>query len=99
MFEDIKLGVYFIEHNGQPIGMARYSGESKNFIDITTVYIQPNYRGRGFCEKLMLYMIDNIITSNKIPVTQTSSLNIVARNTYESLGLIKEYDYLFEFIS
>lgn len=99
LFEDIRLGVYFIEYNGQPIGMARYSGESKNFIDITTVYIQPNYRGRGFGKKLMLYIIDNIITSNKIPVTQTSSINIVARNTYESLGFIKEDDYLFEFIS
>lgn len=98
LFEDINLGVYFIEYNGQPIGMARYSGESKNFIDITTVYIEPNYRGRGFGKKLMLYMIDNIITSNKIPVTQTSSLNIVARKTYESLGFIKEDDYLFEFV-
>lgn len=99
LLEDIKLGVYFIEYKGKPISMSRYSGETKNFIDITTVYIDPNYRGNGFGKKLMSYTIDNIISANKIPVTQTSSLNHIARKTYESLGFIKQDDYLFEFIS
>lgn len=99
LLEDIKIGVYFIEYKGQPIGMARYSGKTKNYIDITTVYIEPNYRGRGFGKKLMLYMMENIISYNKIPVTQTSSLNLIARKTYESLGFIKQDDYSFEFIS
>ena len=99
LVEDIKIGVYFIEYKGEPIGMSRYSGETKNFIDITTVYITPNYRGKGFGKKLMEYTIDNIISANKIPVTQTSSLNLIARKTYESLGFIKLDDYLFEFIS
>lgn len=98
LLEDIKLGVYFIEYKGKPIGMSRYSSESKNYIDITTVYIAPNYRGKGFGKKLMWYMIESIITANKVPVTQTSSLNIIARKTYESLGFIKQDDYLFEFI-
>ena len=98
LLEDIKLGVYFIEYKGKPIGMSRYSGESKNYIDITTVYIDPNYRGKGFGKKLMLYMIETIINTNKVPVTQTSSLNLIARKTYESLGFIKQDDYLFEFI-
>lgn len=31
--------------------MYRYSGESKNYIYITTVYIDPNYRGKGFGKK------------------------------------------------
>lgn len=99
LLEDIKVGVYFIEYKGEPIGMSRYSGETKNYIDITTVYINPNYRGKGFGKKLMEYTIENIITANKIPVTQTSSLNLIARKTYESLGFIKQDDYLFEFIS
>lgn len=102
LYEDELFNVFlinFIEHKGKPIGMARYSGETKNFIDITTVYIDPNYRGKGFGKKLMLYMIDNIITANKIPVTQTSSLNLIARKTYESLGFKYQDDYLFEFIS
>ena len=98
LLEDIKMGVYFIEYKGKPIGMSRYSGETKNYIDITTVYIDPNYRGKGFGKKLMLSMIENIITANKIPVTQTSSINLIARKTYESLGFIKQDDYLFEFI-
>lgn len=99
LLEDINVGIYFIEYKGEPIGMSRYSGETKNYIDITTVYINPNYRGKGFGKKLMGYTIENIITSNKIPVTQTSSLNLIARKTYESLGFIKQDDYLFEFIS
>lgn len=97
--EDIKVGVYFIEYKGQVIGMARYSGKTKNYIDITTVYIDPHYRGKGFGKKLMSYMIDRIIADNKIPVIQTSLLNIIARKTYESLGFIKQDDYSFEFIS
>ena len=98
LVEDIKIGVYFIEYKGKVIGMSRYSGETKSFIDITTVYITPNYREKGFGKKLMEYTIDNIISANKIPVTQTSSLNLIARKTYESLGFIKLDDYLFEFI-
>ena len=97
--EDIKVGVYFIEYKGQPIGMARYSGKTRNYVDITTVYIDPNYRGKGFGKKLMAYMVENIISDNKIPVTQTSSLNHIARKTYEPMGFIKKDNYSFEFIS
>lgn len=99
LFEDIKLGIYFIEYKGSPIGMARYSGKTKNYVDITTVYIDPKYRGKGFGKKLMAYVVKNIISDNKTPVTQTSSLNLIARKTYESLGFIKEDDYSFEFYS
>lgn len=99
LIEDIKVGVYFIEYKGQPIGMARYSGKTKNFIDITTVYIDPHYRGKGFGKSLMDYMIRNAISENKIPVTQTGSTNFIARKTYESLGFIKQDEYSFEFIS
>ncbi|ERI91061.1 acetyltransferase, GNAT family [Clostridiales bacterium oral taxon 876 str. F0540] len=97
--EDIKIGVYFIEYKGQPIGMARYSGKTKNYVDITTVYIDPIYRGKGFGKKLMENMVENIISDNRIPVTQTSSLNLIARKTYESMGFIKKENYSFEFIS
>lgn len=99
LIEDIKVGVYFIEYKGQPIGMARYSGKTKNFIDITTVYIDPHYRGKGFGKSLMDYMVRNAISENKIPVTQTGSTNFIARKTYESLGFIKQDEYSFEFIS
>ncbi|GGM18796.1 hypothetical protein GCM10011351_00760 [Paraliobacillus quinghaiensis] len=99
LLEDLKVGIYFIEYKGQPIGMARYSGKTKNFIDITTVYIDPDYRGKGFGKKLMAYMVDDILSVNKIPVTQTSSSNPIAKKTYESLGFIKQDDYSFEFIS
>jgi predicted GNAT family acetyltransferase len=99
LLEDLKIGVYFIEYDRQVIGMARYSGKTKNYIDITTVFIDPQYRGKGFGKKLMKCMVQCIISENKIPVTQTSSLNTIARRTYESLGFIKQDDYSFEFIS
>ena len=47
----------------------------------------------------MKYMVKNAISDNKVPVIQTSSLNLIARKIYESLGFIKQDDYSFEFIS
>ena len=99
LLEDLKIGIYFLQYNGQVVGMARFSGKTKKYVDITTVYIDPKYRGKGFGKRLMEYMVQIIISENRIPVTQTSSLNIVARKTYESLGFIKQDDYSFEFIS
>lgn len=99
LLENLKVGVYFIEYKGEPIGMARYSGKTKNYVDITTVYIVPDYRGKGFGKNLMEYMVEIITSDNKIPVIQTSSLNHIARKTYESLGFSKQEDYSFEFIS
>ena len=46
----------------------------------------------------MVYIIDNIIKDGKVPVTQTSTSNLIARKTYESLGFVKISDYAFEFI-
>ena len=99
LLEDLKIGIYFLQYNGQVVGMARFGGKTKKYVDITTVYIDPKYRGKGFGKRLMEYMVQIIISENRIPVTQTSSLNIIARKTYESLGFIKQDDYSFEFIS
>lgn len=99
LLEDLKTGIYFIEYKKQVIGMARFSGKTKNYADITTVYIDPQYRGKGFGKRLMEHMIQIVISENKIPVLQTASSNIIARKTYESLGFIKQSDYSFEFIS
>lgn len=99
LLENVKTGIYFIEYKGQPIGMARYSGKTKKYINITTVYIDPYYRGKGFGKILMEYMVKNVISNNKVPVIQTSSLNLIARKIYESLGFVKQDDYSFEFIS
>ncbi|OGO82395.1 MAG: hypothetical protein A2Y18_00840 [Clostridiales bacterium GWD2_32_19] len=99
LLEDLKVGIYFIEYNEQVVGMARISGKTKKYVDITTVYIDPQNRGKGFSKSLMEHMVQIIISENKIPVMQASSLNIIARKTYESLGFVKEDDYLFEFIS
>lgn len=99
LLENVKTGIYFIEYKGRPIGMARYSGKTKNYINITTVYIYPCYRGKGFGKILMEHMVNNVIADNKVPVLQTSSLNLIARKIYEPLGFVKQDDYSFEFIS
>lgn len=96
--EDLDKGVYFIEICGEAIGMARFSGKTKNYIDITTVYISPKYRGRGFGKKLLSSIIETSLKQNKTPVLQTSVENKEAKNLYEVLGFFKAEDYAFEFI-
>lgn len=93
-----KIIHYFIEFNKKPVGMVRFSSKTKKYIDITTLYIEPEYRGKGFGKELLNCMIENAIVKNKIPVTQTSSENIVSRNICEYLGFVKQDDYAFEFI-
>lgn len=90
--------IYFIEYIGQVIGMAIICGETRNYCDITGVYIEPSYRGQGFGKILINYIINEVTNKNKIPVLQTSSDNIVARRVYEDLGFEKVVDYAFEFL-
>lgn len=78
--------------------MARICGETRNYCDITGVYIEPSYRGQGFGKILINYIINEVTNKNKIPVLQTSSDNIVARRVYEDLGFEKVVDYAFEFL-
>lgn len=99
ILEELKTGIYFIEQEDEVIGMARYSSNTKQYIDITTVYIDSKYRNHGFGKELMKCMINTALLNNKIPVTQTSLLNKAAMKTYESLGFVKQDDYAFEFIS
>lgn len=95
---DLKEGTYFIEKTGSVIGMARICGQTKNYSEITTVYISPEYRGQGYGKALMMNMVNLVLKDNKIPVLQTSEENIMAIRTYEALDFIKVEDYSFEFL-
>lgn len=94
----IKNGAYLLWVNDQPVGMARFSGFTNQYIELTTVYIMPDHRGNGFGKLLMEMMISEAIKMNKQPVLQADLENTSAVKLYESLGFIKELDYSFQFI-
>lgn len=97
--EEMKNGIYFLEIENEIVGMARYFGQSNNFIDITTVFVDQKYRGRGYGSLLMKLMVQEAIRNNKIPITQTSLINEKARHIYEEIGFVKVCDYTFQYIT
>lgn len=95
----IKSGVYLLEYEGKAIGMARFIGKTKNYAEVTSVYIDESYRNRGFGKELIGHMINIAIKENKIPVLETGHNNIAARNTYEAMGFEEKWKYAFEFLT
>lgn len=95
----IKQGLYILELNDMPIGMARFVGKTKNYAEITSVYIHPNHRGNHYGKELIIHMCRLALEENKTPVLATSYTNTAARKTYENLNFSKYIDYAFEFIS
>lgn len=96
--EELENGIYLLEEDGQIKGMARFFGESHNYIDITTVYVDEEHREQGYGKMLMKLMVKQALEKNKIPITQTALSNKVAKNIYENLGFEKVCDYTFQFI-
>lgn len=99
IIENINNGIYFlINEDRNIVGMARFFGYSKNYVDITTVYVEKKYRGQGYGKELMKLMVKEGLDMGKVPVTQTSINNQVAISIYEGIGFEKISDYAFEFI-
>jgi len=96
--DEIDNGIYILEVQNQAIGMARFYGQSDKFIDVTTLYVEEQFRGKGFGKILMGLMIDVAISTNKIPILQTSKDNLAARKLYEQLGFEVVCDYTFQFL-
>ena len=96
--EEMKNGVYFLEIENEIAGMARYFGQSSRYIDITTVFIDQKFRGRGYGSLLMKLMVQEAVKNNKIPITQTSIINEKATHIYEEIGFVKVCDYTFQYI-
>jgi len=99
ILEDMKNGLYFLlNQEGKKIGMSRFFGTTKHYIDITTVYIDEAYRGHGFGKELMKLMVKESLMKGKLPITQTALNNQVAKSIYESIGFEQVSDYAFEFL-
>lgn len=94
----IKKGVYLLDYENNPIGMARFVGKTDNFSEITSVYIDEEYRSRGFGKELIGHMIDIAIEEQRTPVLATSITNIPARKVYESMGFERQGEYAYEFL-
>jgi ribosomal protein S18 acetylase RimI-like enzyme len=95
----MKAGVYLLEYENEVIGMARFIGKTKNFAEVTSVYIDEAYRNKGLGKELISHMINIALKEEKIPVLEASSINIAAINTYEAMGFEKEGEYAFEFLN
>ncbi|WP_425448322.1 GNAT family N-acetyltransferase [Dethiothermospora halolimnae] len=99
IIDKIKKGVYLLQYKDETIGMARFIGETNNFAEITSVYIDHKYRNQGFGKQLIGHMIDVSIRKGKVPVLVTSSTNFPAKKTYETMGFERYGDYAYEFIN
>lgn len=97
--EEMENGIYLLEVDDRTTGMARFFGESRKYIDITTVYIDEKYRGKGYGKILMQLMVREALENNKIPLIQTGLNNKVASTIYENMGFDKVCDYTFQFIT
>ncbi len=96
LIQKIENGLYLLKRDDEVIGMARFSGNSKQYINITSLYIRPSFRQHGYGSLLLKLMIQ---TAHPLtPVLQTSSQNHAALKLYKSLGFEKIADYTFEFI-
>ena len=95
----IKKGVYLLECEGQPVGMARFLAKTNNYAEITGVYIDKDYRKRGLGKKLINHVIKVALDMAKTPVLVASSSNFAAIRTYQAMGFKEEEDYAFEFLS
>lgn len=94
----ISRGLYILKIRDTVIGMARFFGNTKNYSEITSVYIKPEYRGQGFGTDLMILMIQESLKLGRIPVLETAENNKEAMKLYESLGFQKRNLYAFEFL-
>lgn len=91
-------GVYILDYKNNAIGMARFIGETNNFAEITSVYIDKAYRGKGFGKELIGHMIEIAIQEQKTPILVTSVSNVAAMKTYESMGFERQGEYAYEFL-
>lgn len=98
ILEKFKSGIYILDYKDKAIGMARFIGKTNNFAEITSVYIDKNYRNKGFGKELIGHMIDIAIKEQKTPVLVTSESNITAMKTYESMGFKRQGEYAYEFL-
>jgi predicted GNAT family acetyltransferase len=95
----IKSGVYIIEFENSPIGMARFIGKTTNFAEITSGYIDEEYRGNGFGKELICHMIDIAVKQGKTPILAASISNVAAIKTYEDMGFTRYGECAFEFLA
>lgn len=94
----IRSGIYILYVGTLPVGMARFHGFSDKFIEITTVYVEPNHRAKGYGKVLLELMIGEALKLNKTPVLQADKANVSAIRLYEGMGFTSVEDYTFKLI-
>jgi predicted GNAT family acetyltransferase len=85
--------------NEEPIGYGSFFGHSKNYIDVSSVYIDAKYRGKGHSKVLMNYLISEALEKDKTPILQASNDKEAANKTYTNVGFKNISGYAFQFIN
>jgi predicted GNAT family acetyltransferase len=64
--------IYSTEVNGELVAEATYITKNQEEIIVEHVYVNPNYRGQGIADKIMLVVVD-YVRDHKLKVAATCS--------------------------
>ncbi|MEP7042159.1 MAG: GNAT family N-acetyltransferase [Dokdonella sp.] len=83
----IEMGRYFGIYHGDTL--AAMAGERMRFDghqEISAVCTHPDYSGRGYAQRLMALLTNDILASGRVPFLHVSHENTRAKALYERLG-------------
>lgn len=85
----IGLGDYFgIKYDGHLAAMAGIRMAMDGYQEISAVCVHPDWRGKGFANRLCLHLIEHIQRQGDTPFLHTEEENVAARGLYEKLGFV-----------
>ncbi len=83
----IEMGRYFGIHDGATL--VAMAGERMRFDghqEISAVCTHPDYTGRGYAQRLMALLTNDILDSGRVPFLHVSHQNARAKSLYEGIG-------------
>jgi len=81
------------------IGYGNFFGHSKNYINISNVYIANEHRGFGYSNVLMKHMLKESLEKGKIAILQAANINEKANRIYKNTGFKEVSGYAFQFVN
>jgi len=105
VFEQPARGKYFVASDGEKVvASLLITPEWSDWRNtevwwFQSVYVMPGYRGKGIFRKMYSYIRDLVIKENvaglRLYVEQN---NLIARRTYEAMGMTSEHYTLYEWL-
>jgi GNAT superfamily N-acetyltransferase len=82
----MELGMFFgIEQEGRLVAMAGQRTRMAGFVEVSGVCTHPEARGRGYAQRLMLRVMEEIVREGRVPYLHALAENPAIR-IYEKLG-------------